>query len=125
MGLERQYMVCKFGMKAEIRWSLKRRGEICWSLKRKERHVGLSSRPVSSPWVFSGYSTTSQKGSPPQMKDMCELSLTVSLLHTNVAVEELKYKLYFYISTSSSLFVQRFNMQHKEAVRNQQRISGG
>ena len=40
------------------------------------------------PCVFSGYRTTSQKGSPPQKKDMCELSLTVFLLHTNVAVDE-------------------------------------
>ena len=33
MELERQYKVCNFGLKAEIRWSLKRSREIRWSLK--------------------------------------------------------------------------------------------
>ena len=61
--------------------------------------------------VFSGRLTTSQKGSPPQKNDMCKLSLTVFLPHTIVAVEEWKYKIYFYIFTSFSLFVQRFDMR--------------
>ena len=70
----------------------------------RQRPDGHSSRPVSSSCVFSGRCTTSQKGSPPQKKDICELSLTVFLLHTIVAVEEWKYRLYFNISTSRSLF---------------------
>ena len=64
MGLERQYKACNFALKAEIRWSL----------KRKERLSGHSSRPVSFLCVFSGHRTTSQKGSSTQKKDMCELS---------------------------------------------------
>ena len=65
-------------------WSLKRRGEICWllkwmgevrwSLEQRERPTGPSSRPVSSSCVFCGPRTTSQKGSPPQKKDMCKIS---------------------------------------------------
>ena len=49
---------------------------INWSLKRRVRPAGHSNRLVSSPCVFSGRWTTSQKGSPPQKKDTCELSLT-------------------------------------------------
>ena len=52
--LKRQYKISNFGLKAEIRWSL------------------------SSTCVFSGRRTTSQKVSPLQKKDMCELSLTAS-----------------------------------------------
>ena len=77
----------------------------------RQRPIGHSSRPVSFTCVFSGCRTTSQKGSPPQKKDICELSLTVFLLYTIIAVEEWKYKLYFYISTSPSLFVQWFNIR--------------
>ena len=77
-----------------------------------EKPASHSSRLVSSSCVFSGHHTTSQKGSSPQKKDMCEPSLSVFLLHTIVAIKEWKYELYFYISTSPSLFVQRFNMQH-------------
>ena len=40
------------------------------------------------PSVFSGYRSNIHKGSPPQKKDIFELSLTVFLLQTNVAVEE-------------------------------------
>ena len=80
IGLERQYMVCYFRLKAEIYLSLKWRGEIHWSLKQRERFAGRSSegkrsaghsgKPVSSPalWMFSGRCTTSQKESPPQKK---------------------------------------------------------
>ena len=41
--LKRQYKVCKFGLKVEIHWSLKRRGEIRWSLRPRGRSAGLSS----------------------------------------------------------------------------------
>ena len=54
----------------------------------RQKPAGHSSRPVSFPCVFSSCHTTSQKGSPPQKKDMCELSLTAFQLHTIVAVEE-------------------------------------
>ena len=110
LGLERQYKVCNF---EQGRYPLvaQVKGEIRWSLKQRQRPTGQSSRPVSSTCVFSGHCTISQKGSLPQKKDMCELSLTVFLLHTNVAVEEQKYKLYFYISTSFSWFFQRFNIR--------------
>ena len=73
IGLERQYKVCNFGMKTEIQWSLKRCGEVHWSLRQGERPAGYSSIPVSSSCVFSSRHTISQKGSPPQKKDMCEL----------------------------------------------------
>ena len=56
VGLERQYKVCNFGLKAEICWSLKRReisagylseeGWIRWSLKRREGPADHSSQPV-------------------------------------------------------------------------------
>ena len=81
-GLKRQYKVCKFGLKAEIRWSLKRRRDIRWSLKRSGRDpvsaqvkVGRSASLLSEgrdlrvtqasmSRVFSGRCTTSQKRVP-------------------------------------------------------------
>ena len=91
VGLEKQCKVCNFQLKAEIHWSLK------W----RKRPTSHSSKPVSSPRVCSpGCHSNSHKGSLPQKKDMCKLSLTVFLLHTNVTVEEWKYRLYFFISTS-------------------------
>ena len=63
------------------------------------------------PCVSSGRRTTSQKGSPTKKKDTCELRVIVFLLHTNVTLEESKYKLNLYIYTSPSLFVQRFNIR--------------
>ena len=75
-GTSKEYKVCNFGLKAEIRCSYERMGEVRWSLKRGGTPAGHSSRPVTSSRVFSGRCTTSQKGSPPQKKDMCELSLS-------------------------------------------------
>ena len=73
-------------------WRQRSAREIRWSLKRKGRSAGLSSEgrePLitqedlsAPPCVFSGHRSTLQKGSPPQKKDMCELSLTVFLLHS-------------------------------------------
>ena len=54
--------------------------------------------------VFSGRRTTSRKGSLPQKKNMCELSLAVFLLHINVAVEELVSSFCF-----KDLFFRKFN----------------
>ena len=62
---KRWYKVSNFGLKAEIQWSLKWKGEVRWSLKRREKPVGHSRRPVSSPCVFTGCRTISQKRSPP------------------------------------------------------------
>ena len=80
--LKKQYRVCNFGLKAEIRWSLKRRG----------RSAGLSSEgrdPLvtqadrsAPPCVFSGRRNTSQKESLPQKKDMWELSLWLYFYYT-------------------------------------------
>ena len=84
-----------------------------------ERSTGFSSEgrdlrvtQANISCVFSGRRSNTHKGSPPQKKDMCELSLTVFLLHTRRR-RRIKYKLYFYITTSFSLFVQRFNMRDK------------
>ena len=66
-----QYKVRNFRLKAEIRWSLKRRGEFRWSLRRGRRDPLVTQADLSC--VFSARRTTSQKGSPPQKKDMCEL----------------------------------------------------
>ena len=55
LGLKREYKVCNFGLKVEIRWSLKRRGEGCWSLKRRRdplvTQADLSGPRVRSPAV--------------------------------------------------------------------------
>ena len=59
--LKRLYKVCKFGL--------------------KQRPAGHSNIPVSSPCVFSGCCTTSQKGSLPQKKDMCKLSDCIPIIH--------------------------------------------
>ena len=53
MGLERQYNVCNFGLKAETHWSLKRRGEVGWSLKRRQRPTGRSSEGERSAGLSS------------------------------------------------------------------------
>ena len=97
----------------------------------RERPAGHSSEGEGSPvaqvnlsdslWVFSGRCTTSQKRPTPQKNDMCELALTIFLLHTIVPVEEWKYELYFYISTSCSLFVLRCDMRHNHPPK---KISG-
>ena len=81
------------------------------SLKRRERPTGHSSRPVSSSCVLPSphYFTKRVPATGKRYARTLSLSLalTVFLLHTNVAVEEWKYKLYFYISMSPSLFVQQ------------------
>ena len=45
MGLERQYKVCNFGLKAEICWSLKRREGVHWSLKQTYQLLECVLRP--------------------------------------------------------------------------------
>ena len=45
---KKEYWVCSFGLKAEIHWSLKRRGETRWPLKPKERSTGRSSEEERS-----------------------------------------------------------------------------
>ena len=74
------------------------KGERSASLSNERRELRVNQANMLC--VSSGRLTTSQNVSLPQKKDMCELSLTVFLLHTIVAVEEWKYKLYFYISPS-------------------------
>ena len=68
-GFERQYKVCNFVLEKEP--------------------TGHSSKPVSSSvCVLPLLRKYTQKGSPPRKKDMCEVSLSQFLLHTNAAVEE-------------------------------------
>ena len=86
--LKRQYKCCNFGLKAEIQWSLKWREETCGSLK-QTCHV---------------CSLIHTKG-PRHRRKICLNSLWLYSYFTHVAVEEWKYKLYVYISTSPPLFV--------------------
>ena len=121
MELERQYKVCNFGLKAEIRWSQQAKrnplvaqakwGDLLVS-QAKERDLLVTQEDLSAPRVCSpAVALLHKKCPPPQKKDKCELSLTVFLLHKIVAVEEWKYKLYFYISTSFSLFAVQYTTQ--------------
>ena len=119
--LKRQHKVCNFGLKVEICWSLKRRERPTSCSSEEERPTGNSSEG-REPLVTQADLSASRVWSP-----------AVALLHKTVpATEERyvrnhpgcisiahnrrrrreKYKLYFYISMSPLLFVQRFDMRH-------------
>ena len=95
------------GLKAEIFWLLKQRGEICWFLKWRGRSTSHLSKPVSSPVCVLWPSHYFTKRVPTtEERYEWTLSDCIPTLH--------KYcrRLYFYISTSFSLFVPQFNMWH-------------
>ena len=97
MGLEKKYKVCNFGLKAEIQWSLKRRGEVRRSLKRRERPAGHWSIPVISSSVFSGRRTSSQKG-PRYKRKICANSLWLYSYYTQSSPSKNKNMNYIFIN---------------------------
>ena len=107
MGLERQYKVCNLGQKAEIHWSLNRRGRST-GLSSEGRDPLFTHGDLSAPLcVCSPAVALLHKEGPRHRRKIGANSLCLySCLHTNVTVKEWKYKLYLYISTSPSLFVQ-------------------
>ena len=91
MGLERQYMISNFGLKAEICWLQQaKRDPLVTQAKGKDPLVSQTKGrdPLVTQenlCVFSSRRTTSQKGSLPQKKDMCELSLHSYFTQTSLS----------------------------------------
>ena len=99
--LKRQYKVCNFWLKAEI----------CWSLKQRRRSAGHSSKPVGSPvCVLRPTHYFTKKVSAIEERHVRTLSDCVFTSHKR-RHRRIKYKLYFFISTRFSLFVQGYDMR--------------
>ena len=102
--LKRRHKVCNFGLKAEI----------CWTFKWRGRSASHSSKTVGSPVCVLRPPHYFTKRVP-AIKERYVWTLP-DCIPTSYKRRRwrIKYRLYFYISMSPSLFVQWFNIWHKD-----------
>ena len=94
--MKRQYKVCNFELKAEVRWSLKRRGRSA-SFSSEGRDPLVTQADLSTPLcVFSSRCTTSQKN-PRHRRKICANSLWMYSYYTQSSPSKNENRNYIFI----------------------------
>ena len=96
MELERQYKVCNFGLKAEIRWSLKWRGRSA-GLSSEGRDSLVTQANLSVPRVCSPSVALLHKKDPRPRRKICANSLGLCSYYTQSSPSKNKNMIYIFI----------------------------
>ena len=94
--LKRQYKVRNFGLKAEIRWSLKRRGRST-GLSSEERDLLVTQADLSAPRVCSPAVALLPKNGPRNRRKICMTSLGLYSYYTQPSLSKNKNMHYIFI----------------------------